>query len=142
VGKEIPLLTWFFLYAVVPTQYGGGLIVKKKKTKRMWVIHPYSSDCIAFDNGRLLFRHQVITLRRSSNGSFFFEESKMEFINNGDESSLVQGVLKRSPQNYNLSVKKNNYKGQSIPKHHRTEVNCCSSIFRLVETLFKLVHSI
>jgi len=35
----------------------------------MWVIHPYSSDFIAFGNGRLLFRHPMITLRHSSNES-------------------------------------------------------------------------
>ena len=41
----------------------------------------------------------------------------MDYINNGSESSLVQGVLKRSLQNYKLSVYKTTNKGQSIPKH-------------------------
>ena len=40
----------------------------------------------------------------------------MDYINNGGGSPLAQGVLKRSPQKYKLSMYKIRNKCQSIPE--------------------------
>lgn len=43
---------------------------------------------------------------------FFFEEIKMEFINNGSGPSLAQGVLKRPPKKSRVIHNNYRYKGQ------------------------------
>jgi len=53
---------------------------------------------------------------------FCFEESKMDYINNGGYSPLAQDVLNRSPQKYKLSMYKSNLIGFKPPQRIKLDL--------------------